>query len=529
MRRVIQGVRRATALLAVGFVCATAGPARALDTDIFTGTQVDPNVLIVFDNSGSMGLQAYNTYPNTIYTGSYTAGTIYSRCSNKSGVSGGDVNSNCTCKNVQTNWVVDNSACKNSFVDTVPPPAGDDTDDRESRRKRGNRLNFETNPPKNCELEPFDSCTSNSQCPGFGNSCAVQNKMAVAQGVVTSLINDPANDNVRFGLMNFNPSGINYGTMNYGSTSAITTWQETNQNKFLFPVQDNTSSARASLTTLIGNMTANGGTPTVHRLIDAWKYFNGEVTKSGWTTSPVQYTCQRNYVLMVTDGIPEVEADANVTPQSSCTFNRVKNFVGNPRRPELRRQGESGELELPRDDGRDVQLRIGLPRRRDDTRFASCTRSATRRTSRWRCTRSRSASTTVSRRRSATPARRRLAALPCLEEVRRRRLPVGDRPRSARRRAARGAEPDQERRAVVRRAGGAGQPDQPYRVRRPPLRGPVRAARGAAGLARQHQEVPPRPQQRHDLQCQRDDVHHRQRLGDARRRNHHGYRAVVLG
>jgi type IV pilus assembly protein PilY1 len=33
---------------------------------------------------------------------------------------------------------------------------------------------------------------------------------------------------------------------------------------------------------------------------------------------------------MVTDGIPEVEADVNTTPQSACTFNRVKNFVGNP-------------------------------------------------------------------------------------------------------------------------------------------------------------------------------------------------------
>ena len=320
---------RVLAIAVLVTACLLAKPARALDTDIFTGTQVDPNVLIVFDNSGSMGLQAYNTYPNTIYTGAYAAGTIYTRCSNKSGVSGGDANSNCTCRNVQPNRLVDNSGCKNTFVDAVPPPSGDDTDDRESRRKRGNRRNFETNPPKNCELEPFDSCTTSADCPGFGNSCAVQNKMSVAQGVVTSLINDPANDNVRFGLMNFNPSGINYGTMNYSSSSAVTTWHETNQNKFLFPVQDNTASARATLTTQIGGMTANGGTPTVHRLIDAWKYFNGQVTKSGWS-SPVQYSCQRNYLLMVTDGIPEVEADYNTSDQDDCVFNRVKNFVGNP-------------------------------------------------------------------------------------------------------------------------------------------------------------------------------------------------------
>lgn len=313
----------------VALTLALATPARALDTDIFTGTQVEPNVLIIVDNSGSMGQQAYNTYPNTIYTGSYNPGTVYTRCRDRNGIRGGDVNSDCTCRNAQTNWQVDNSSCAASFVDNIPPPGGDDTDDRESRRKRGNRLNFETNPPKNCSLPPFDPCTSNSQCPGVTNTCAVQNKMAVAQGVLTALINDPANRKIRFGLMNFNPSGINYSTMNYGSSSAVTAWHETNQNKFLFPVQDNTASARATLTSLISNMVANGGTPTVHRLIDAWKYFNGQVTKSGWS-SPVQYPCQRNYVLMVTDGVPEVEADFLTSPATACTFNRVKNFLGNP-------------------------------------------------------------------------------------------------------------------------------------------------------------------------------------------------------
>ena len=49
---------------------------------------------------------------------------------------------------------------------------------------------------------------------------------------MTSVINDPANANVRFGLLNFNPSGIDYNSMNYSSSTAITTWYVTNQNKF---------------------------------------------------------------------------------------------------------------------------------------------------------------------------------------------------------------------------------------------------------------------------------------------------------
>src|SRR5262245_27348997 len=189
--------RRLPALAGLALLLAGALPSHALDTDIFTGTQVPPNVLIVFDNSGSMGVQAYNTYPNTIYTGTFDPGTVYSRCSNKNGKTGGDVNSNCTCKNVQTNWVVDQSTCAASMVADIPSPSGDDIDDGESRRARGNRRNFETNPPKNCVVS-LAPCTSNSQCTsGAGDSCAVQNKMAIAKGVMTSVVNDPNNDDIR--------------------------------------------------------------------------------------------------------------------------------------------------------------------------------------------------------------------------------------------------------------------------------------------------------------------------------------------
>ncbi|MBM4265282.1 MAG: hypothetical protein FJ144_01500 [Deltaproteobacteria bacterium] len=332
------GARRLSRVLPIALVL-VAGVASALDTDIFTGTQVPPNVLIVFDNSGSMGVQAYNTYPNTIYAGSWDPGTVYTRCSNKSGVSGGNVNSNCSCKSVQTNWVVDGSACAGSFVDDVPGPSGDDIDDRESRRKRGNRRNFEDNPPKNCVVS-LAPCTSNSQCTnGAGDACAAQNKMAIAKGVMTSVVNDPGNDGLRFGMIIFNPTGINYNTFDYTSTSAVTGYH-VNDNVFKFPAQDMTTSARATLTSVIQSQTANGGTPTVHRLIDAWKYFNGQVTASGFASSPVQHTCQRNYVLMVTDGIPEVEGDRLWTDQNNCTFNRVKSFVGTANSGDLNSDGK---------------------------------------------------------------------------------------------------------------------------------------------------------------------------------------------
>lgn len=322
------GVKR-WALAAV-VVLATAWPAAALDTDIFTGTQVSPNVLIVFDNSGSMGLQAYNTYPNTIYTGSYNPGTVYTRCRDRNGVSGGHVyNDSCRCRRTQSNWVVDQSHCAGSFQDLIPSPNGDDIDDRESRRRMGNRRNFETNPPKNCviSLAPCNVDTDCSTAPG--DSCAVQNKMAIAKGVMTSAINDSENDNVRFGMIVFDPAGINYSTMDYYDPADITAWHE-NDNAYVFPVQDMDATSRANLTSAIQGMNANGGTPTAHRLIDAWNYYNGTASAPGYTTSPVEEVCQRNYILMVTDGIPEAEADFLTSNQQNCTFNRLQAFAGNP-------------------------------------------------------------------------------------------------------------------------------------------------------------------------------------------------------
>jgi len=322
--KALRGRRPGASPLAAALVAAcavlAARPARALDIDIFTAGQVKPNVLIVFDNSGSMSSQAYNTYPNTIYAGTYAPGTIYTRCKT--------VTTSCTCATTTTTWVADTNACAASFVDLQPPPSGDDTDDRESRRKRGNRLNFEANPPKNCTLPPFQPCTTATQCTGTGNACSAQSKLAVAKAVMSSVVTDPSND-VRFGLEIFNPTGINYALANYASSTWVTGWQS-NSAVYQFPVQDMTTATRSSLASVINGLAAGGATPTAHRLVDAWKYFNGQATAAGFTTSPVQQTCQRNYVLMVTDGIPEVEADYNSSPQSTCRFTRLQSFVGNP-------------------------------------------------------------------------------------------------------------------------------------------------------------------------------------------------------
>lgn len=328
----MDGKRNWVGSVGVALLFVLGGPvpaARALDTDIFTGPQVDPNVLIIFDNSGSMGSVAYNVYPTTAYAGSYDPGTVYTRCRDKNGVSGGSVRSDCSCRRTQSDYVLDESSCAASFVDLVPGPAGDDIDDRESRRRRGNRRNFETNTPKSCVLPPIDACTSDADCPGVGNSCAVQNKMSIAKGVMTAVVNDPNNAAVRFGMTIFNPANINYSTLDYFSSSEVGEWH-VNDQAYAFPVQDMDDAARGTLTSVIQGLNSAGGTPTTHRLIDAWKYFNGEASAPGFGTSPVEATCQRNYLLMITDGIPEVEADRYQSTQTNCEFTRLQTFMGVP-------------------------------------------------------------------------------------------------------------------------------------------------------------------------------------------------------
>ncbi|MEW6268861.1 MAG: hypothetical protein AB1689_06135, partial [Thermodesulfobacteriota bacterium] len=315
------------AAIALAIAVALCAPAQALDTDIFSGTQVSPNVLIIFDNSGSMANVPYSPYPDAVYAGPLDPGTIYTRCANKSGILGGDVNSNCTCRRTQSSYVVDGSVCAGSFVDVIPA-FQDDIDDREGRRKKGNRINWDENQPRYCTQEPFDPCSSQSDCPGQGNTCQPQNQLGLAKSSMISTINDPDNVDVRWGLMVFNPPNINYSSANYSSESWVTSWH-VNDEVFRFPVQNLDSAKHATLVSSIGQLQASGGTPSAIRLMDAWRYFNGEVTKSGYG-SPVQYTCQRNYVVMVTDGVPEVEANRLTSPQTACPFTRIQAFVGNP-------------------------------------------------------------------------------------------------------------------------------------------------------------------------------------------------------
>lgn len=225
MKRTTRGITLGVAVL---IAVLTPGAGSALDTDIFVGTQVSPNVLILFDNSGSMGNVPYAPFPDQVYAGSFEPSVIYTRCAAVGGVSGADVRPDCSCKKTVSSYVVDSSSCAGTFVDLIPA-SNDDIDDREGRRKKGNRLNWEQNQPRYCTQAPFDPCTSQSDCPGQGNGCQPQNQLGLAKSAMISTINDPENSDVRWGLLLFDPPNVNYSASNYASEPWVTAWHVNDQ------------------------------------------------------------------------------------------------------------------------------------------------------------------------------------------------------------------------------------------------------------------------------------------------------------
>jgi type IV pilus assembly protein PilY1 len=108
------------------------------------------------------------------------------------------------------------------------------------------------------------------------NQRALLTRILVAKKVVRDLVE--TTDGVRFGFMEFD--GSHGGTLS-GPISGDKQ-----------PVLD-----------AIDNVWATGSTPLAETLEDAWEYFSDPVD------SPIQYWCQKNFVILMTDGYPSKDAN----------------------------------------------------------------------------------------------------------------------------------------------------------------------------------------------------------------------------
>ncbi|MFB3884484.1 MAG: pilus assembly protein [Thermodesulfobacteriota bacterium] len=228
----------------------------AHDTDLYTssGAGVEPNILIIFDNSGSMNdqVQAY-FYDNTVTYSpqTYTPGAVYYR------TFGG--------------W----SLFKNSIAE-VPCEA--------ARTALTNQGMYQGNTSSGCNSQNRTLRTGNyrNYLASVGGS-QYRSKIEITKGVIKNFL-DTVNG-VRVGVMVFNTS---------------------EGGRIQSPITNLSDVTRAQLKSDIDAIVAETWTPLGETLYEAGLYFKGERSffNSGINyTSPIQYYCQRNYVIIITDGI----------------------------------------------------------------------------------------------------------------------------------------------------------------------------------------------------------------------------------
>jgi len=141
----------------------------------------------------------------------------------------------------------------------------------------------------------FDNSISMGQSTA---ATGTQTKLQVARAAVNDLINRTSG--VRFGLMVFgNNKGLNDSTQEGG--------------RIVQPC----GASKTDLTTAVNGITASTYTPLAETLAEAGRYFAGQSTwfnsfttnppawySGGHYVSPMQYACQKNFIIIMTDGEP---------------------------------------------------------------------------------------------------------------------------------------------------------------------------------------------------------------------------------
>src|SRR5690606_20235777 len=93
---------------------------------------------------------------------------------------------------------------------------------------------------------------------------------------------------------------VGFTTINATDTVERTALKDISSGKAFLNVRDYNSTQRALFIERLYNTSANGGTPLRPALSRAGQYYAKKI--AGQTYDPVQYSCQRNYVLLSTDG-----------------------------------------------------------------------------------------------------------------------------------------------------------------------------------------------------------------------------------
>lgn len=140
--------------------------------------------------------------------------------------------------------------------------------------------------------------TSGSMAETLPNSS--ETRLGAAQRIARELINNNPGG-VRFGLFRLDGTRVTDRRGNFVESSSY------NGARLIQPVGASTS----ALLSGIDSLTANGSTPVAEALYEVTRYYRGmsSAYQSGVSySSPLQYRCQPNYTIMLTDGEPQYDS-----------------------------------------------------------------------------------------------------------------------------------------------------------------------------------------------------------------------------
>jgi len=277
------------------------------DTSIYGGavSATQPNVLIIIDTSGSMS----DTVPGS--SEPYNPATTYpslNKCNYASCVANKVYNAS------------DNSLFLNS-VDSVTTSCNSVNPQdllKTTGQYSGRRLNNDgTCATKKTRTYILGNYINWLNGPG---KTTYKQKIIIAKDVVKNIIQ--STNSVKFGLMRYRTD--NEGGQFISASVAGSNYLTTVKN--MDDIFTGTTTNRDALSAAVDTMTANGNTPLAETLYEAMRYFSGghtafgntvAVNASGNYTSPIQASCQQNYVIFVTDGMST--ADGNAVLRTICT------------------------------------------------------------------------------------------------------------------------------------------------------------------------------------------------------------------
>ena len=267
-------VKRLTAVLLISGFVLPLWPARVIadDSDIF-GANIQPNVVILLDDSGSMA----DSVPSNAYV-ALTTYPVLQICGKKKNT---DCISTVVYQSISSSTYTQYAATVSAVGDSSAQSALNTTG-YWSGKINGSTVNLFTG---NYVNYLFGTCA-------VGGACN-EPKMDIAKRVITTLLDNVKG--VRFGVMTFY----------YGSTLRGA--------KMVAQVGTDITTMKAAVAALM----PTSDTPLGDALYDAGQYYKGaRLTDNTQYASPIQLACQPNFVILVTDGM-QTSGQRYITPPTN--------------------------------------------------------------------------------------------------------------------------------------------------------------------------------------------------------------------